>query len=56
MTNEPTDYPTNHPLCQDELERIDGGRTGGQPVQDMPVPKVPVWYTDPETGLGFWLY
>ncbi|PRY39267.1 hypothetical protein CLV58_108157 [Spirosoma oryzae] len=56
MTNEDMDHPENQSLRQDELEQIDGGRPGGQPVQDMPVPKVPVWYTDPETGLGFWLY
>jgi len=56
MTNERTDYPTNQSLCQDELEQINGGRPGGQPIEDMPVPKLPVWYTDPETGLGFWLY
>lgn len=55
MTNEHTDYPTNQSLRQDELEQINGGRPGGQPTTDMPVPKVPVWYVDPETGDGFWL-
>lgn len=56
MTDEPTDYPISQSLCQDELRQINGGRPGGQPIEDAPVPKVPVWSTDPETGLGFWLY
>ncbi len=55
MHEKTTELATSQTLNQEELAQINGGRPGGQPVVDMPVPKIPIWYVDPVTGDGFWL-